>query len=108
NNRKARNLDPDYSIPRSQNKIADALSRLSIVKDQKLKEKIFQQTCLKMNLKPTIDLFSQNFNNLLPRFMSTIRGHGEIAIDAFNQTWKKEPPWIHTPIPLLPDVLKKS
>ncbi|KAA6360277.1 MAG: hypothetical protein EZS28_044196 [Streblomastix strix] len=61
-----------------------------------------------MNLSPTIDLFSQHFNNLLPRFMSTIRGHGEIAIDALNQTWKKELPWIHPPIPLLPAVLKKT
>ncbi|KAA6397694.1 MAG: hypothetical protein EZS28_006781 [Streblomastix strix] len=60
-----------------------------------------------MNLNPAIDLFSQHFNNLLPRFMSTIRGHGEIAIDALNQTWKKELPWIHPPIPLLPAVLKK-
>ncbi|KAA6394589.1 MAG: hypothetical protein EZS28_009893 [Streblomastix strix] len=60
-----------------------------------------------MNLNPTIDLFSQHFNNLLPRFMSTIGGHGEIAIDALNQTWKEELPWIHPPIPLLPAVLKK-
>ncbi|KAA6356227.1 MAG: hypothetical protein EZS28_048246 [Streblomastix strix] len=39
--------------------------------------------------------------------MSTIKGHGEIAIDALNQTWKMELPWIHPPIPLLPAVLKK-
>ncbi|KAA6356942.1 MAG: hypothetical protein EZS28_047531 [Streblomastix strix] len=35
------------------------------------------------------------------------RGHGEIAIDALNQTWKKELPWIHPLIPLLSAVLKK-
>ncbi|KAA6333830.1 MAG: hypothetical protein EZS28_053122, partial [Streblomastix strix] len=39
--------------------------------------------------------------------MSTIKGHGKIAIYALNQTWKKELPWIHLPIPLLPAVLKK-
>ncbi|KAA6366811.1 MAG: hypothetical protein EZS28_037660 [Streblomastix strix] len=39
--------------------------------------------------------------------MSTIRGHGKIAIDALNQTWKKKLPWIQPPIPLLPAVLKK-
>ncbi|KAA6363074.1 MAG: hypothetical protein EZS28_041399 [Streblomastix strix] len=39
--------------------------------------------------------------------MSTIRGHGEIAIDALNQTWKMELPWIHPPIHLLPAALKK-
>ncbi|KAA6358836.1 MAG: hypothetical protein EZS28_045637 [Streblomastix strix] len=39
--------------------------------------------------------------------MSTIRGHGETAIDALNQTWKMELPWIHPPIPPLPAVLKK-
>ncbi|KAA6359330.1 MAG: hypothetical protein EZS28_045143 [Streblomastix strix] len=60
-----------------------------------------------MNLNPTIDLFSQHFHNLLPRFMSTTRGHGETAIDALNQTWKMELPWIHPPIPPLPSVLKK-
>ncbi|KAA6373563.1 MAG: hypothetical protein EZS28_030910 [Streblomastix strix] len=60
-----------------------------------------------MNLNPTIDLFSQHFNNLLPRFMSTIKGHRETAIEAINQTWKMELPWIHPPIPLLPAVLKK-
>ncbi|KAA6394066.1 MAG: hypothetical protein EZS28_010399 [Streblomastix strix] len=89
------------------NEIADALSRLSRARDYKLKEKIFRQTCLQMNLNPTIDLLSQHFNNLLPRFMSTIRGHGEIAINALNQTWKKELPWIHPPIHLFPAILKK-
>ncbi|KAA6353597.1 MAG: hypothetical protein EZS28_050876, partial [Streblomastix strix] len=39
--------------------------------------------------------------------MPTIRGHEEIAIDALNQNWKMELPWIHPPIPLLPAVLKK-
>ncbi|KAA6356336.1 MAG: hypothetical protein EZS28_048136, partial [Streblomastix strix] len=66
----------------NKNEIADALSRLSRAGDYKLKEKIFQHTYLKMNLNPTIDLFTQHFNNLLLKFMSTIRGHGEIAIDA--------------------------
>ncbi|KAA6366771.1 MAG: hypothetical protein EZS28_037702, partial [Streblomastix strix] len=94
-------------LPGIRNEIADALSRLSRAGDYKLKEKIFRQTCLQMNLNPTIDLFSQYFNNLLPRFMLTIIGHGETAIDALNQTWKKELPWIHPPIPLLPAVLKK-
>ncbi|KAA6380685.1 MAG: hypothetical protein EZS28_023786 [Streblomastix strix] len=94
-------------LPGVKNDMADALSRLSRAGDYKLMEKIFQQTCLQMNLNPTIDLFSQYFNNILPRFMSTIRGHGETAIDALNQTWKKELPWIHPPIPLLPAVLKK-
>ncbi|KAA6368027.1 MAG: hypothetical protein EZS28_036444, partial [Streblomastix strix] len=89
------------------NEIADALNRQYRAGDNKLKENIFQQTCLQMNLNLTIELFSQHFNNLLPRFMSTIRGHGETAIDALNQTWKKELPWIHPPIPLLPAVLKK-
>ncbi|KAA6377652.1 MAG: hypothetical protein EZS28_026821 [Streblomastix strix] len=39
--------------------------------------------------------------------MSTIRGHGEVEIDALNQTLKKELPCIHPPIPLFPAVLKK-
>ncbi|KAA6397766.1 MAG: hypothetical protein EZS28_006703 [Streblomastix strix] len=94
-------------LPGVKNEIADTLSRLSRAGDYKLKEKIFQQTCLQMNLNLIIDLFSQHFNNLLPRFMSTIRGHGEIAIDALNQTWKMELPCIHPPIPLHPAVLKK-
>ncbi|KAA6374301.1 MAG: hypothetical protein EZS28_030172 [Streblomastix strix] len=89
------------------NEIADALSRLSRAGDYKLKEKIFQPTCHQMNLNPTIDLFSQHFNNLLLRFMSTIRGLGEVVIDALNQTQKKKHPRIHPPIPLLPTVLTK-
>ncbi|KAA6368646.1 MAG: hypothetical protein EZS28_035829 [Streblomastix strix] len=79
-------------LPSVKNEIADTLSRLSRAGDYKLKEKIFRQTCLQMNLNQTIDLFSQRFNNLLPRFMSTVRGHGEIAIDSLNQTWKKDLP----------------
>ncbi|KAA6395502.1 MAG: hypothetical protein EZS28_008976, partial [Streblomastix strix] len=63
-------------LPGVRNEIADALSRLSRAGDFKLKEKIFRQTCLQMNLNLTIDLFSKHFNNLLPKFMSTIRGHG--------------------------------
>ncbi|KAA6399425.1 MAG: hypothetical protein EZS28_005054 [Streblomastix strix] len=94
-------------FPEVKNEIVDALSRLSRAGDCKLMEKNFQQACLQMNLNSTIDLFSQHFNNLLPRFMSTIRGHGEVAIDALNQTWKKELPWIHSPIPFLPAILKK-
>ncbi|KAA6371781.1 MAG: hypothetical protein EZS28_032693 [Streblomastix strix] len=94
-------------LPGVRNEIADALSRLSRAGDYKLMENIFKQICLQMNLNPIIDLFSQHFNNLLPRFMSTIRGHGETAIDALNQTQKKELPCIHPPIPLLPAVLKK-
>ncbi|KAA6371037.1 MAG: hypothetical protein EZS28_033437 [Streblomastix strix] len=94
-------------LPGVRNEIADALSRFSRAGDYKLKEKIFLQTCLQMNLNPTIDLISQHFINLLPRFMSTTRGHGETAIDALNQTWKKELQRIHLPIPLLPAVLKK-
>ncbi|KAA6372115.1 MAG: putative reverse transcriptase [Streblomastix strix] len=94
-------------LPGVKNEIADALSRLPRAGDYKLKEKIFRQTCLQMNLNPTIDSFSQHFNNLLPRLMSTIRGQGEIAIDALNQTKKMELPWIHPPISLLPAVLKK-
>ncbi|KAA6380091.1 MAG: hypothetical protein EZS28_024381, partial [Streblomastix strix] len=91
---------------RVKNQIADALSRLSRAGDNKINRMIFQLVCLQMNLNPTIDLFSQHFNNLLPRFMSTIRGNGEIAIDALSQTWKRELPWILPPIPLLPAVLK--
>ncbi|KAA6357123.1 MAG: hypothetical protein EZS28_047350 [Streblomastix strix] len=46
-------------------------------------------------------------NNLLLRFISATSSHGEIAIDALNQTWKMELPWIHPPIPLIPAILKK-
>ncbi|KAA6386527.1 MAG: hypothetical protein EZS28_017942 [Streblomastix strix] len=60
-----------------------------------------------MNLNLTIDLFQQHFNKLLTIYMSTIKGHGETAIDALNQTWKMELPCTHPPIPLLPAVLKK-
>ncbi|KAA6378278.1 MAG: hypothetical protein EZS28_026194 [Streblomastix strix] len=94
-------------LPGVKNEIADAQSRLSRAGDCKLKEKIFQQTCLQMNLNLTIYLFQQYFNKLLTIYMSTIKGHGETAIDALNQTWKMELPWIHPPIPLLPAVLKK-
>ncbi|KAA6367093.1 MAG: hypothetical protein EZS28_037381 [Streblomastix strix] len=92
-------------LPEVKNEIADAQNRLSKAGDYKLKEKIFLQTCLQMNLNPTIDLFSQQFNNLLPRFMSPIRGHGEIAIDALNQAWKKEFHWIH-PLILLIQIIQ--
>ncbi|KAA6361764.1 MAG: hypothetical protein EZS28_042711 [Streblomastix strix] len=95
-------------LPGVKNKIADALSRLSRAEDYKLNVKIYQQTFLQMNLKLTIDLLSQHFNNLLPKFMSTIKGHGKIAIDALNQEQKKERLSIHSPISLIPAVLKKN
>ncbi|KAA6397122.1 MAG: hypothetical protein EZS28_007351 [Streblomastix strix] len=38
--------------------------------------------------------------------MSTIRGHGEITIDALNQPQKMELSWIYPSIPLLPADLK--
>ncbi|KAA6378677.1 MAG: hypothetical protein EZS28_025795 [Streblomastix strix] len=73
----------------------------------KFKEKIFPLTYLQMNLNQTIDLFLQLFNNLLQRFLLIIRGHWKIAIDALNQVWMKEFPWIHPPISLPAAVLKK-
>ncbi|KAA6391367.1 MAG: hypothetical protein EZS28_013107 [Streblomastix strix] len=39
--------------------------------------------------------------------MSTTGDRREIAIDALNQVWKKQFPWISPPIYLLPAVLKK-
>ncbi|KAA6376564.1 MAG: hypothetical protein EZS28_027909 [Streblomastix strix] len=39
--------------------------------------------------------------------MSTTRRLEEIAIDTLNQVSKKEFPWIHPPMPLLPTFLKK-
>ncbi|KAA6382699.1 MAG: hypothetical protein EZS28_021775 [Streblomastix strix] len=53
------------------------------------------------------DLFSHHFNNILRRFFSTTKRHGEIAIDVLNHVWKKEFPWIHPQFPLLPAVLEK-
>ncbi|KAA6383269.1 MAG: hypothetical protein EZS28_021204 [Streblomastix strix] len=94
-------------LPGVKNEIADELCGLSRIGDQELKEKIFQQTSIQMNLNLIIDLFSQHFNNLLPRFMQTVRGHGQIAINALNQVRMKEFPWIYPPIPLYPTVLKK-
>ncbi|KAA6374391.1 MAG: hypothetical protein EZS28_030080, partial [Streblomastix strix] len=90
--RRTRNLYPDFTLSRSQKRKSRYTKQTIKRRDYKLKEKIFQQTCLQMNLNLTIDLFSQNFNNLLLRFMSTIRGHEELAIDTLNQTWKKELP----------------
>ncbi|KAA6392171.1 MAG: hypothetical protein EZS28_012306, partial [Streblomastix strix] len=58
------------------NQIADALSRLSRARDYKLKQRIFQQKSLQMNLNPTIG------------------GYGEITIDALSQVLKKKLPWI--------------
>ncbi|KAA6311404.1 MAG: hypothetical protein EZS28_056134, partial [Streblomastix strix] len=59
-------------LPGVKNEIADALSTLSRAGNYKLKKKIFQKTCFWMNLNPIIDLFSQNFNNLLPKSMPTV------------------------------------
>ncbi|KAA6362142.1 MAG: hypothetical protein EZS28_042332 [Streblomastix strix] len=94
-------------LPGVTNEAANALIGLQRAGYYKLREKSIQQTCLRMNLNQIIYLFSQHFNNLLPRFMSTIRRHVEIAIDALNQTWKKEFLRIHPPILLFPVVLKK-
>ncbi|KAA6375630.1 MAG: hypothetical protein EZS28_028845 [Streblomastix strix] len=93
-------------LPGVKNEITDSLSRLSRAGDNKLKEKIFQRTCLNIYQNPTIDLFSQYFNNLHPIFTSTTGVHGEITVDALNQTWTKEFLWIHPPIPLPPAILK--
>ncbi|KAA6368254.1 MAG: hypothetical protein EZS28_036218 [Streblomastix strix] len=70
---------------RVKNETADAQSRLSRAGDSKLKEMIFEQTYLQMNLNRAIDLFLQHFNNLLPRFMSIIGERREIAIEALSQ-----------------------
>ncbi|KAA6376069.1 MAG: hypothetical protein EZS28_028405 [Streblomastix strix] len=94
-------------LPGVKNEIADALSRLSRAEDYQLIEKVFQQTFLQMKLNPIIDLFSQHLNNIVHRFMSSISGHWEITIYTLNLIWKKEFPWIHPPIHLLPAVLMK-
>ncbi|KAA6379820.1 MAG: hypothetical protein EZS28_024653 [Streblomastix strix] len=90
NNRKVRNLDPDYSLPRSQKRNGENFMKITKSRKLQIKGENFQQTCLQMNLNPTIDLFSQHFNNLLSRFMSTVRGHGEIATFAVRHASSEE------------------
>ncbi|KAA6388423.1 MAG: hypothetical protein EZS28_016046 [Streblomastix strix] len=58
---------------------------------------------LEPNIRPILTTLQQ----LTAIFMSTIRAHEEIAIDALNQVWKIEFSWTHPLIPLLQAVLKK-
>jgi hypothetical protein len=80
------------------NGIPDSLSRLALGGDYMLKIHYFHLACHHLHTTPTIDLFAQDHNHLMERYLRA---------DALAYSWIGEIPWIHCPIALLPRVINK-
>jgi hypothetical protein len=98
-------------IPGIQNTIADALSRLDTTGDYELRQEIYQHGIQTLGVTPSVDCFANINNRKCPRFFAPVENHlskNAAAINGLYQPWsQKRMPFIHPPIPLIPQVLQK-
>ena len=92
-------------IPRSQNTIADCLSKTVDLDDWKLNPQLFSM--LHKVWGPfTVDRFASSYNNQLLRFNSRFWCPKAEAIDAFTQNWENESNWVCPPVSLIIPVIR--
>jgi hypothetical protein len=95
-------------LPGKENKKVDALSRMEVSGDYCLKLEAFQRGMKAMNLKPTIDMFAHRENAKIDRFVALPGpgAWGATGVDAFQQDWAREVPYMFPPVNLLPWVIQ--
>jgi hypothetical protein len=90
-------------VPGVINVVADALSRLDRSGDYQINPDLAYLLFNWWDITPTLDLFANQYNRILPRYVSTDPNDTEsIWTGAFNHTWKSEILWIHPPISTIP------
>jgi ribonuclease HI len=94
-------------IAGEKNTVADSLSRLSRSGDYSLKRGVFQEMCEKLQVNPSVDLFSTAENAQLPQFVSPFWKDQVSVRDALSIPWVGGMPYLHPPIPLISRCLRK-
>ena len=98
-------LIPEW-IPRDENQRADHLSRCFDCDDWEVTDSVFQS--LDKQWGPhSVDRFSADYNNKLPRFNSRWWVPGTEAVNAFDQPWSSECNWMVPPPRLISLCLDK-
>ncbi|KAA6324519.1 MAG: hypothetical protein EZS28_054181, partial [Streblomastix strix] len=92
-------------LPEVINCIADSLSRLNSSADYSTDPQLEQILFLWWNLELTLDLFENQFNTILPRYVQTDpRNSNAKWIGLFDHTLESEILWIHPPIPMISQI----
>ncbi|CAB4036909.1 Integrase recombinase xerD-like, partial [Paramuricea clavata] len=87
-------------IPRTQNQIADALSKATDLDDWQLQPQLFNLLHAKWG--PfSIDRFASSHNKQLPRFNSRFWCPDAEAVDCFTQNWSNDTNWLCPPVSLV-------
>ncbi|MCP3668061.1 MAG: hypothetical protein GY696_37160 [Gammaproteobacteria bacterium] len=87
-------------IPRDENVLADALSRISDFDDWGILPSLFLQICAKFG-ECSCDCFADHNNHKLQKFYSRFFVPGTAGVDAFCQDWSQDFCWLVPPIPLI-------
>jgi len=86
---------------------ADAASReFNMRTEWMLRKDVFQDIAHHFYV-PKVDLFASNLNHQLPLYVSRLPDPGASAVDAFQQDWSQWKRFIHPPVVLLPQILRK-
>jgi hypothetical protein len=94
-------------IPTKENVLADQLSRPGN-EDWALDPAILQGICQEIDFQPQLELFAQEHNHLLPRFVSSTINRRALAWDAFSFQWSTGDLYANPPFSLIPRVLAKA
>jgi hypothetical protein len=96
-------------IPRIDNGVADALSRMDKVGDYGLKVEYFRRGVEYLGVAPTLDVFGAKHNSKCARFLA-LPGKGAggaVALDALRYSWEGEVAYAFPPVQLIPRVIQK-
>ena len=91
-------------IPRSENEVADYLSKIVDFDDWSVKDSYFRAVdSIWGPLK--VDCFANSVNAKVPRFYSLLFQPGSLGVDSLAFDWGRENCWLVPPIYLIPRVL---
>ena len=93
-------------VPRDQNQIADAISKMYVLDDYQLHPRYFH--LLDQRWGPhSVDLFASSRTTHCTRFYSRHWCPGTSGINAFAYDWTHENPWINAPFRLIGYILRR-
>ena len=94
-------------IPRSENEIADYISRIQDTDDWMIDPYLFMSVDMMWG-PHTIDCFASAYNHQLEKFHSRFWCPGTLAVDTFTVSWEGEVCWLVPPLHLISRVLKHA
>ncbi|KAA6369700.1 MAG: hypothetical protein EZS28_034774 [Streblomastix strix] len=102
-----RNITVTIHLPGRLNETADALSRLCLSGDYKIKKEILQQAMHQLNFYPTLDAFAHRTMKQLERYCSLQQDRRAVAKNAFITPRTNEKLLLYPPIGKVPQTIQK-